>query len=124
MSKMPSIIRKTLVKRPILVDEDPAAYRELFEAISNDERSQSLREWLLVADIVNVTWVDPAAKLRIEKLLEPHGLTLDGVVASGFGRKISVQISTDRLLETAYRRRNALYQDLERVRSKSRRIDN
>jgi hypothetical protein len=179
MSTVPSIIRKTLVKPPILVDEDPAEYRELFEAISNDERPQSLQEWLLVADIVNVAWEilrlsglkvralhsallrtliqdlsdgwmnyidftrpkplwhavfrrdifgalagDPAARLRIEKLLEPHGLTLDSVVASGFAQKISVQLSADRLLEAANRRRNALYADLERARSKSRRINN
>jgi hypothetical protein len=179
MSTVPSIIRKMLVKPPILVDEDPAEYRELFEAISNDERPQTHHEWLLVLDIVNVAWEilrlsglkvrvlhsallhtliqdlsdgwanfvdltrpkplwhavfrrdivgvaagDPAARLRMEKLLEPHGLTLDSVVASGFAQKISVQLSTDRLLESANRRRNALYADLERARSKSRRINN
>jgi hypothetical protein len=73
---------------------------------------------------VGVLAGDPAAKLRIEKFLEPEGLTLESLLASAFWRKIETQVSADRLVESAYQRRNALYDDLERVRSKAQRTGN
>ena len=69
--------------------------------------------------VVGVLAGDATAKLSMTKTLEPHGLTLESLVASAFGLTISTQAAVDRLVEAAYRRRSALYADLERVRSKA-----
>jgi hypothetical protein len=61
--------------------------------------------------------------LRVEEFLNQRGHTIDSLVASAFGYKLPTQVAIDRLLEAAYRRRNAFYADLERVRSKARRPD-
>jgi hypothetical protein len=66
---------------------------------------------------------DVAAKSRVEEFLNQLGHTIDSLVASAFAYKLPTQVAADRLLEAAYRRRNAFYADLERVRSKARRPD-
>ena len=75
-------------------------------------------------DLVGVLFCDAAAKARLEKFLGSKGLTLESIVASNFRRNISTQLTADRLVEAAYHRRNALYADLERARSKARRTGN
>jgi hypothetical protein len=75
-------------------------------------------------DLVGVLFGDAAAKVRLEKFLEPLGFTLETIVATNFRLNIATQLSADRLVEAAYQRRNALYADLERARSKARRTGN
>jgi hypothetical protein len=64
-----------------------------------------------------------AAKSALAKFLRRDGLTLESLVASTFVQTISTQSSADRLVDAAYKRRSALYADLERVRAKARRRD-
>jgi hypothetical protein len=73
--------------------------------------------------VIGVKAGDVAAKLQVEEFLKQHGHTIDSLVASAFAYKMPTQVAADRLLEAAYRRRNAFYADLERVRSKVRRPD-
>ena len=73
--------------------------------------------------VIGVLAGDAAARLQVEELLKQHGHTIDSLVASAFAYKMPTQVAADRLLEAAYRRRNAFYADLERVRSKARHPD-
>jgi hypothetical protein len=177
MSKVPPFINRLLRQPPLLADEDQTDYQELFDTISQEERPQTVREWMLVSDIATEEWellrlrglkvralhaalldalvnelaeVDPmvriglirstwpaefrrgvigvlagdaAARMWVEEFLKDRDLTLDGLVGSAFGYKISTQLAADRLVEAAYRRRAASYSDLERVRSNARRPD-
>ena len=74
-------------------------------------------------DLIGVECGDAAAKQRVDKVLESEGLTLDSIVAASFARKIATQLSADKLVEAAYKRRNALYADLERLRAQARRAE-
>jgi hypothetical protein len=173
MSKVPAFINRLRRRPPLLADEDQADYQELFDTIWQEERPQTVREWMLVSDIANEEWEilrlrglkpralnaglldalvndlaavdwpginldlpkwlaefrrgvigvlagDAAARLQVEEFLKERDLTLDGLVASAFGSKISTQLAADRLVDAAYRRRAAFYSDLERVRSTRR----
>jgi hypothetical protein len=73
--------------------------------------------------VIGVLAGDAAARLQMKKFLKKRGLTLEGLVASAFGAKISTQLAADRLVDAAYRRRAAFYSDLERVRSNTMRSD-
>src|SRR4051794_8527599 len=52
----PMIIQRMLERAPILVDEDRAEFYDLFEMICDDEHSDTIKEWMLVADIAYADW--------------------------------------------------------------------
>jgi hypothetical protein len=177
MSKnIPLIIQRMLERPPILVDEDRADYNDLFEMLCEDERPQTMEEWILVADIAYADWevfrlrglkvrgfhaVLPRVLLKeidvgvqnkhidcmtgtsqpkwlrefrglvtgvlagnadarsaMTKLLASHGLTVESLLGATFAATMSTQLSADRLVDAAYRRRSALYSDLERARNR------
>jgi hypothetical protein len=72
-------------------------------------------------DLIGLMAGDASAKQRLDEFLASEGFTLEDVVAASFARKIATQVSADKLVEAAYRRRNALYADLERLRTQTRR---
>jgi hypothetical protein len=72
-------------------------------------------------DLIGLIAGDAAAKQRLEKRLASEGFSLDSIVAASFARKIATQLSADKLVEAAYRRRNALHADLGRLRAHARR---
>jgi len=71
VSKTPLIIKTLLARPAVLVDEDRADFRELFESICADERPQTLQEWVLIADILIEVW-------EIFRLRGQEALTLEG----------------------------------------------
>jgi hypothetical protein len=94
-------------------------------AVGHFRRIDTIRpkpQWLAQfrRDLVGVLACDAAAKQRMDKLLASEGFTLENVVAAAFARKISTQLSADRLVEASYQRRNALYTDLQRLRAQAR----
>jgi hypothetical protein len=68
--------------------------------------------------MIGVLAGDASAKAAMAKCLEPHGLTVEDLLGLSFARTVSTQLSADRLVDAAYRRRSALYADLERARMK------
>src|SRR5262245_59551050 len=61
---------------------------------------------------------DADAKSAMTKLLASHGLTLESLTGATFTATLSAQLSAARLVDAAYRRRSALYADLERARKR------
>ena len=49
-------LRRIFGKRAILFGEDPALYDQLLELVAADVKPQTMREWLLVKDIVDSQW--------------------------------------------------------------------
>jgi hypothetical protein len=68
--------------------------------------------------VIGVLAGDLCAKAAMARYLERRGLTVESLVGGTFAETISTQLSADRLVDAAYRRRSALYADLERARAK------
>jgi len=58
------------------------------------------------------------ARSAMTKLLASHGLTVESLLGATFAATMSTQLSADRLVDAAYRRRSSLYADLERARKR------
>jgi hypothetical protein len=49
-------LRTTFGKRPIIFGEDPARYDRLLALVAEEVKPRTMREWLLVKDIVDAEW--------------------------------------------------------------------
>jgi hypothetical protein len=72
MYKIPAVIRQLLDKPPIMVGEDPAEYRQLFELVRADLQPQDLQDWLTVRDIADAEW--ELLRLRGIKMAIMHAM--------------------------------------------------
>jgi hypothetical protein len=61
------------------------------------------------------------ANKQLDQLLDGYALSLDVVTAATFEQTLGSQVHTDRMLASAYERRNAAYAELERRRTKQAR---
>jgi hypothetical protein len=78
MSNIPPFINKLLKRPPLLADEDLVEYQELFDTIWQEERPQTVQEWMLIADITTEEW--EILRLRGLKPRALHAVLLDALV--------------------------------------------